>query len=196
MENRAADGERATPERMEGKVVYDGDLNAPEKKLTMTETIGDFLDAVVSKPATVSTDATLRDALDAILASGVTRKTYVLDEEGRLKGTISVETLMRHIANRIGARPPGVISWLRFIGDMESDRAADFMSKPIPVTKSTPVVEIVRRVVGEHLNDFPILDEDGMLIGEVNTINLLKIARSAFPQAPARTEPSTQTPEE
>lgn len=176
--------------------MYEGDLIAPEKKLSVTETIGDFLDAVVSNPATVSTDATLRDALDAMLASGVTRKTYVLDEEGRLKGTISVETLMRHVANRIGARPPGVISWLGFIRDMESDLAVDFMSKPNPVTKSTPVVEIVRRVVGEHLNDFPILDEDGMLIGEVNTINLLKIARSAFPKAPARTEPSTQTLEE
>jgi CBS-domain-containing membrane protein len=70
------------------------------------------------------------------------------------------------------------------------------MSKPIPVTKSTLVVEIVRRVVGEHLNDFPILDENGRLIGEVNTINLLKIARSAFSQAPARTESSTQTPKE
>ncbi|MBU0684584.1 MAG: CBS domain-containing protein [Candidatus Thermoplasmatota archaeon] len=191
-----ADGERAAPERMEGKVMYEGDLNEAEKKLSLTETIGDFLDDIVSKPATISTDATLRNALDAILASGVTRKAYVLDEEGRLRGTISVEILMRHVANRIGARPSGVISWLRFVGDMESDRAADFMSKPIPVTKSTLVVEIVRRVVGEHLNDFPILDEDGRLIGEVNTINLLKIARSAFSQAPAPAESSTQTPKE
>ncbi|MFH1578865.1 MAG: CBS domain-containing protein [Thermoplasmatota archaeon] len=181
---------------MEGKVMYEGDLNEAEKKLSLTETIGDFLDDIVSKPATISTDATLRNALDAILASGVTRKAYVLDEEGRLRGTISVEILMRHVANRIGARPSGVISWLRFVGDMESDRAADFMSKPIPVTKSTLVVEIVRRVVGEHLNDFPILDEDGRLIGEVNTINLLKIARSAFSQAPAPAESSTQTPKE
>jgi CBS domain-containing protein len=186
----------AAPERMEGEVMYEGDLNVAEKKLALTETIGDFLDSVLSKPATISADATLRDALDAILASGVTRKAYVLDEEGRLKGMISVEILMRHIAGRIGARPPGVVSWFRFIGDMESDRASDFMSKPTPVVKSTPIVEIVRRVVGEHLNDFPILDEDGRLIGEVNTMNLLKIARSAIPHVSAQTEPPARTPKE
>lgn len=181
---------------MEGRVMYEGDLSVGEKKLTLTETVGDFLDAIVSKPATISADATLRDALDAILASGVTRKAYVLDEEHRLKGTISVETLMRHVANRIGARPSGMVSWLRFISEMESDRATDFMSKPIPITKSTLVLELVRRVVGEHLNDFPVLDDDGRLIGEVNTINLLKIGRSAFPKDSVRTEHSTQVPRE
>lgn len=173
--------------------MYEGDLAAGEKKLNLTETIGDFLDDILAKPATISTDATLRDALDAILASGVTRKAYVLDGRGRLKGTISVETLMRHIAERIGARPAGVISWFRFVSDMESDQATDFMSKPVPITKATLVVDIVRRVVGEHLNDFPVLDEDGKLIGEVNTMDLLKIARSAFSKTPAHNAPSTQT---
>ena len=180
---------------MEARFMYEGDLIAAEKKLTLTETIGDFPEVMASKPATVSTDATLRDALNAIIASGVTRKAYVLDGEGRLVGTVSVETLMRHIANRIGARPTGMISWLRFIRDMESDRARDFMSKPISVTKGTLVVDIVRRVVSEHLNDFPILDENGMLIGEVNSIDLLKIARSAFQDVPVQSEPSAQTPE-
>ena len=125
-EKKGSQGSRrgkGSPWSMGGRVMYEGDLNAGEKKLTLTETIGDFLDAIVSKPAIISTDATLREALDAILASGVTRKADVLDEEGRLRGTISVETLMRHIADRIGARSPGVISWLRFIRDMESDRA-------------------------------------------------------------------------
>jgi CBS domain-containing protein len=173
--------------------MYNGDIKSTEKRLTVTGTIGDFLDEIVSKPATISTDATLRDALDVILASGATRKAYILDEEGHLKGTISVETLMRHVADMVGARPPGVISWLRFVRDLESDLATDFMAKPIPVTKSTLVVEVVRRVVGDHLNDFPVLDEDAKLIGEVNTLNLLRIARASFPDGPASTEPPAQS---
>jgi CBS-domain-containing membrane protein len=162
------------------ETMFEGDITPKERQITMTETVDDFLNDVVSKAVTVGTDATLREALDARLASGATRKVYVVDEKGKLRGTISVETLMRHVANRIGARPPGVISWLKFINDMESDNVVNFMAKPIPVTRRTLIIDIVRNVVMEHLNDFPVLEDDGRLIGEVNTFNLLKIARSAF----------------
>lgn len=161
--------------------MFEGDIPAKERQITVTETVEDFLGDVVSKAVTVSTEATLREALDAILASGATRKAYVLDANGVLKGTLSVETLMRHVANRIGARPPGVIPWMKFVRDMESDNVVDFMAKPTPVTRRTLITDIVRKVVMEHLNDFPVLEDDGRLIGEVNTFNLLKIARSAFP---------------
>jgi CBS domain-containing protein len=172
--------------------MYEGDVEPGERKVLVTETIGDFLGEIVTAPATLSTDSTLRDAIDAILQSGSTRKAYVLDDAGVLKGTISIETLMRHVADRLGARPPGIVSWLRFVKDMESDNASDFMTKPVPVSKKTLIVDLVRRVVGEHLNDFPVLDDDGRLIGEVNSFSLLKIARSAFPEKPP--EPSRSPP--
>jgi CBS-domain-containing membrane protein len=162
--------------------MYAGDVAVKERQVSMTETVEEFMDDIVSKPATVSTSANLKDALDAILASGITRKAYVLDDDGRLQGMISIETLMRHFAERIGARPPGVISWLKFLKDMESDKVVDFMAKAIPVTRKTPVIEIVKNVVSQHLNDFPVVEADGKLIGEVNTNGLLKIARSVFPR--------------
>lgn len=161
--------------------MFEGDIHKDLPDVVSTETVNNLFDVIVSAPATVSPDSNLRDALDAIVSSGVTRKAYVVDEEGRLRGTITVETLMRHAAYRLGARPPGVISWFRFLRDMEGDQVTDFMVKPVPVTKETTLVEIVRRVVEEHLNDFPVVDGEGKLLGEVNTHNLLKHARSVFP---------------
>ena len=168
--------------------MYEGDVKERERQVKVTETIEDFIDIAVTKPATVSTDAILREAVDALLRSGVARKVYVVDDNGVLKGTISIETLMRHVSNRIGGRPPGVISWLRFVKDMESDQVVDFMAKPPPATKDTLIVEVVRRVVGEHLNDFPVLDEHGKLIGELNAFSLLSITRSAFTPKPTHEE--------
>jgi|GEM_PF-1175429 len=172
--------------------MYEGDLAGGERKVRVTETIDDFFEEVVTRAAWLRMDATLRDAIDVILQTGPTRKAYVLDDEGTIKGTISIETLMRHVADRLGARPPGIVSWLRFVKDTDSDRVSDFMAKPASVTKHTLVVDLVRRVVGEHLNDFPVVDDEGKLIGEVNSVSLLKIARSYFPEREA--EPARESP--
>jgi hypothetical protein len=112
--------------------MHAGDLKDREPA-PLAETVGSLFDTVVTRPATVGEDATLRDAIDAVLEAAVTRKAYVVDARGVLKGTITMETLMRHVANRMGARPPGVISWFRFLRDMESDGVADFMARPAAV---------------------------------------------------------------
>jgi len=132
--------------------VHAGDIHREPPTAAMSETVGDLFDTIVSKPATIPDHATLRDAVDAILDSGLTRKAYVVDAGEHLKGTIT----------------------------MESDAATDLMAKPVPVTRATPIGEIVRRVVEEHLNDFPVVDEAGRLIGEVNTHSLLKATRGVF----------------
>jgi CBS domain-containing protein len=161
--------------------MYAGDIKRDDEgRVVVTESVGDLFDTIVAAAATVPIDATLKDAVDAILGSGVTRKAYVIDPEGRLLGAITMETLMRHLASRLGARPPGVISWFRFVRDMESDRVADFMSRPVAVTRDATVGDIMRKVVEEHLNDFPVVDDASHLLGEVNTYKLLRAARAAF----------------
>lgn len=162
--------------------VHAGDIRGEESKPATTETVGELFDTIVSKPATIGEDATLRDAVNAILDSGITRKAYVTDAGGRLKGTITMETLMRHVAHRLGARPAGIVSWFRFLRDMGSDAVTDFMAKPAAVTRETRIGEIARRVVEERLNDFPVVDDAGRLIGEVNTFNLLRATRGIFTQ--------------
>lgn len=170
--------------------MYAGDIKKDEGRVVVSETVGELFETIVSTPAAVSMQATLKDAVNAIVDAGVTRKAYVVDPEGMLRGAITMETLMRHIAGRIGARPPGVISWFRFIRDMESDRVSDFMSRPVPVTRETTIGDVVRKVVEEHLNDFPVVDEAGRLLGEVNTHNLLRAARGVFSQPPGEKGPS------
>lgn len=159
--------------------MYEKDVDT-DRPVELTETVGDLYDIVRSDAATIPEDATLRDAVEALLERHVTRKAYVVDKEGRPVGTITMETLMRHLGYRIGARPSGVRSFLRFVTEMESDKVKDFMAKPSVVRKDTRMVDIVRKVVEDRLNDFPIVDENGKLIGELNTMNLLKAFRGVF----------------
>jgi CBS-domain-containing membrane protein len=160
--------------------MFEGDVGERPRDVAPTETVGDLFDAIVSKAATVPENATLRDAVDAILKAGVTRKAYVVDGGGIVRGTITVETLMRHVSYRLGARPPGVMSFLRFVREMETDNVNTFMAKASTVRRETKIFDVVRRVVEDHLNDFPVVDEEGRLLGELNTLDLLRATRSVF----------------
>ena len=162
--------------------MYDGDRTQRERFET-AETIGDVYGEIVTRPSTIPEGAQLRDAVSAILSSQTTRKAYVVDAKGRLKGVVGIETLMRLVGYRIGARAPGVVSFFRFVRDMQTEAVAQFMDPPRAVTRDTKIVDLVRLVVEQHLNDFPVVDDAGVLTGEVNTQHLLTATRALFDTA-------------
>ncbi len=160
--------------------MYEKDIEGIGTRFDLSATVGDLADSLITRPATIGEGATLKDAAEAIIERDTTRKVYVVDENGLLKGTITLETLMRHVSYRLGARPPGVISFFRFISEIEKDNVVNFMAKPSPITPQTKIVEVVRRVVEDRLNDFPVIDDKGALLGELNTLSLLKVTKSVL----------------
>ena len=163
--------------------MYPDDLT-DRRRFETAERVGDVFKDIVTKPATIPEDATLRDAVSAILSSQTTRKAYVVDAAGNLKGMIGIETLMRLVSYRVGARPPGVISFFRSVRDMQTEAVSEFMDRARPVRRDTMIVDLVRMVAEEHLNDFPVVDEQGVVVGEVNTQHLLAATRSLFDTPP------------
>lgn len=159
--------------------MFPGDA-ASRERFEAAEKVGDVFGDIVTRPAVVPEGAVLRDAVAAILSSQTTRKAYVVDGEGRLKGMIGIETLMRLVSYRMGARAPGVVSFVRFLRDMQSEDVGRVMDRPKPVTRETAIADLVRLVVEEHLNDFPVVDDQGKLIGEVNTQHLLAATKALF----------------
>ena len=130
----------------------------------------------VSKPATVTMDEPLRNAVEAIVNSE-TRKVYVLDADGKIKGTITLETLLRQAGYRLGVRKVGMTSFLRMMGEISRDKVQDVMVKPVRVLKDEMLVNVTRLMVENHLNDLPIVDDNGALVGELNGVDILKASR-------------------
>ncbi|HEX9708602.1 MAG TPA: mechanosensitive ion channel domain-containing protein [Candidatus Thermoplasmatota archaeon] len=159
-----------------------GETTGPlgEEPVTGEETVGQAFDRIVGPAATVTKDADLHAAVQAILTTPSTRKVYVVDEMSRLLGVITIESLMKHLAHRLGAREGGVTSFMRFVRDMQTDSVGAFMREPVKVTRDTKIVDIARLVVDHHLNDFPVVDGEGRLEGEVNSLRLLQAALALF----------------
>jgi CBS domain-containing protein len=129
------------------------------------------------KPAVVSTSATLRDAVDAIIEDSDTRKVYVVDAEGKIVGTITLETLLRQAGYRFGVRTPGMTSLLRMLAEMAKDKVTEVMAKPVKVFDDELLTNVTRLMVEHHLNDLPVVDRDGKIVGELNGLDILKAAR-------------------
>ena len=127
-----------------------------------------------SKPATVSMEASLKDAVEAIVENSDTRKVYVVDNDGKIKGTITLETLLRHAGYRWGVRSTGVTSLLRMLAEIGNGKVTEIMVKPVKVLNDEMLVNVTKLMVEYHLNDLPIVDDNNVLIGELNGLDILK----------------------
>lgn len=127
-------------------------------------------------PATVGVDASLREAVESIIRDSETRKVYVLNEGGKLVGTITLEVLLRHVGYTFGVRSTGMTSFLRMLSEISDDKVKDVMTKPVKVSKDEMLVNVTKLMVEHHLNDLPVVDSQGNLVAELNGLDILRLS--------------------
>lgn len=128
------------------------------------------------KPAIVRKDSTLREAVESIVKDSETRKVYVLDDDGKLVGTITLEILLRHTGYRLGIRTAGMTSFLRMLAEISDEKVKDVMAKPVKVSRDELLVNVTRMMVEHHLNDLPVVDEANHLVDELNGLDILRLS--------------------
>lgn len=128
------------------------------------------------KPATVRADASLRDAVEAIIEDSETRKVYILDGEDKLVGTITLEVLLRHAGYRFGVRRTGMTSFLRMLAEITDEKVTEVMAKSVKVSEDEMLVNVTRLMVENHLNDLPVVDKHNRLVAELNGIDILRLS--------------------
>lgn len=139
--------------------------------------VSDVLEEVAKtvRPATVLADATLKDAVEAMVKDSETRKVYVVDHENKLVGTITLEVLLRHVGYRLGVRSTGMTSFLRMLAEITDENVKEVMAKPIKVSSNELLVNVTKLMVENHLNDLPVVDDKGRLLDELNGLDILKL---------------------
>jgi CBS domain-containing protein len=82
--------------------------------------------------------------------------------------------LLRHAGYRLGVRGTGMTSLLRMLAEISHDRVTEVMNKPVKVLQSEMLVNVTKLMVEHHLNDLPIVDDNNVLVGELNGLDILK----------------------
>ena len=125
---------------------------------------------VVSKRATVS------EIIDAFAVSDHSRVLYVVDDEWRFIGVLSLGNMIRHVFFHY--HDPSIDS-RSLVSMVVSETAGDFMQRePMFTIHSEDVEDVIQRMIDRNVKEIPILDDEKRVIADLTIIDLLKYYKS------------------
>lgn len=117
-------------------------------------------------------NATIKEAVNAMSRFEHSRLLYVVDDEGKLVGTISLGQLVRHVFSP--SREPKIHPRL-LIGMITDETAKDIMQKNLVVTTGEEEILIVlKRMIRANVKEIPVLDNEKKVVADLTIIDLLR----------------------
>lgn len=116
----------------------------------------------------VGVDTSIEDIIEIISQNPAARSVYVVDEEEKLVGIISVKEILnimgaKHLKKRSFALAHGILA----------KTAADIMRDPEFVGPDDDLEEALKMSVVHNIEDLPVVDE-GKVIGNLDCFELIK----------------------
>ncbi|MBW1791919.1 MAG: CBS domain-containing protein [Deltaproteobacteria bacterium] len=116
--------------------------------------------------------ANIEKVIDAMIRFEHSRLLYVVDDDEKLTGTISLGILIRHVFPT--SYEPQIHP--RFIINMiTAETAKDIMQKnPIVSADEEKVAVVLRRMIMSNAKEIPVLDKEKRVVADLTMVDLLK----------------------
>ena len=119
----------------------------------------------------VRQESSIEEMINAMVRYQHSRLLYVVDEEGKLLGTIALGPLVRHVFRRSHEpkiHPRSIMSMIT------TETAKDIMQKnPIFAREDEDVEVVLRRMIGKNVDEIAVLDNEKRVVADVTMIDLL-----------------------
>lgn len=127
---------------------------------------------VVLDPIIVTKEMSLHEVVDKVLADPRTRSAYVVDERRRPIGMISLKQMLKAIESSLSLvdREKGMTPPRRAPLPFSVE---EYMIKPVCVTEDDRLLSALRKMMEHGLEDLPVINEEGVLVGELNGFEIL-----------------------
>ncbi|MDL1980823.1 MAG: CBS domain-containing protein [Deltaproteobacteria bacterium] len=120
--------------------------------------------------------ATVSEIIDAFAASDHSRILYVVDDECRFIGVLSLGNMIRHVFFHY--HDPSIDS-RSLVSMVVSETAGDFMQRePIFAIHSEDVEDVLQRMIDHNVKEIPILDDEKRVVADITIVDLLKHYKS------------------
>lgn len=160
-----------------GEFVDESGVKKPDFKDIRNLRVEDIYQLCCAEPATTKISDELTGAIRAMIDKPLSQKVYVVDDDNRLIGTITMQTILRQVGYIYGVREPGVVSFFKFLKEVLKEDIQEFMEKkPAKVLKTDKVLDAFKLMVTTQLNNLPVVDENDVIIGELDGIEILRKA--------------------
>ncbi len=116
--------------------------------------------------------ANIEEVIGTMIRFQHSRLLYVVDDDKKLTGTISLGLLARHVFST--SHEPQIHP--RFLINMfTAETAKDIMQKNLVVTTEEEKVEVVlKRMIRTNAKEIPVLDKEKRVVADLTMVDLLK----------------------
>ena len=130
----------------------------------------------------VAATASIEEVVEAMLRFPHSRLLYVIDQEERLVGTISLGRLIRNVYYHNNT--PQIHS-RAIINILTAKSARDIMqSSPVTTTITEEIASIMHRMIELNIKEIAVVNNENRVIGDLTIIDLLKFMRGSQPLSP------------
>ena len=137
--------------------------------------VQDIRHLLVEDPATIRPDASLLEVLEEMKKDLRTRHVYVVDEAGRLLGTVRMGSVVQYLFPFDALVELNTPLYEAYVPRLDAKTAADLMhTPPVRVTEETSLGDMAKLLIHEAIDELPVVDENERLIGQVNVYETIK----------------------
>jgi len=126
---------------------------------------------VTHQPILLKRDTPIDEIAKKILINPVTHSFYVIDDEARLVGKITLAKLVEHLFGDIILENSFDVFLAIHLSSKK--KAGDIMMKPIYVTPEATLKDAFLKMHQNNLLEMPVVDEDMRVLGDLNLIELI-----------------------
>jgi CBS domain-containing protein len=120
----------------------------------------------------VRQESSIEEVIDAMVRYEHTRLLYVVDEDGKLLGTIALGPLVRHVFRR--SHEPQIHPRV-LMSMITTETAEDIMQKnPIFAVEDEDVEAVLKKMIGKNVKEIAVLDKEKRVVADITMIDLLK----------------------
>ena len=140
--------------------------------------VKDIYQLLTCEAKTVNETASKQEVIKVMTSgSPLARSVYVVDNEGKLKGTIALGDVIKGIAVQKGLTPGSndFKSIFKLFQYSPYGAARDMMRPPVYATMNMKLQEALEIMIDSRLNELPVINDEGKVIGDLNAFELLKL---------------------
>jgi len=132
------------------------------------------MNLISREPIIVREEASVYETVQQVIDARHARSAFVVDEQGKLVGIVTLKDLVEHIfAHRYFRDKKVNGSTFEIVHSENAINLAE--ADPDCVTPEDPLEEAVQKMIEHGLQELPVVDEVGNVIGDLNLLELLAV---------------------
>jgi len=136
--------------------------------------VSDIRKLIVENASTIGSDEPIDRLLEKIVKEPLSRHVYVVDENNVLIGSVRLNAILQHLFPLMTMVTQDHNRLTDVFSTLFAENVTDIMNvSPVFVKDETPVLEAVRIMIEEKINELPVVDLLERVVGEVNFLEII-----------------------